>query len=384
MAAPRQQRVPEKEPPPGHKGELDYLTVSGFRSIKAIEKMALRPLNVLVGANGAGKSNLLRVFSLLRVLRQGKLAAFTEEAGGADKLLHFGSKKTKSIELEISFGQGVNGYRVSLSPTAEDALRVHDEACWYWNKEYARPFLRKFPNSGKEAGISKPNEELVGWVQKRLDSWRTYHFHDTSQTALVKKTGDLDDNRFLRSDARNLAAYLHLLAKRHPADYQLIRKMVQRVAPFFDDFRVEPLRRNPSKIKLEWVHKTSEGYFDVASLSDGSLRFMCLATLFLQPVGYRPSVILVDEPELGLHPYAITMLANMIKSAATQTQIIVSTQSPLLLDHFEPEDVLVADLEKGATTVRRLSSEKLGVWLEEYSLGQLWEKNEFGGRPTRG
>ncbi|MBV8311578.1 MAG: AAA family ATPase [Planctomycetaceae bacterium] len=221
-------------------------------------------------------------------------------------------------------------------------------------------------------------------MQSRLDSWRIYHFHDTSDTALVKKTADVDDNRLLRSDASNLAAYLYLLRERYQPEYQLIRKTVQRVAPFFDDFHVEPLRRNPGKIKLEWVHKSSDAYFDASSLSDGTLRFICLSTLFLQPLAFRPSTIIVDEPELGLHPYAITMLANLVRAAATETQVILSTQSALLLDHFQPEDVLVADLEQGATTLKRLQSQDLAVWLEEYSLGQLWEKNQFGGRPTRG
>ncbi len=158
---------------------------------------------------------------------------------------------------------------------------------------------------------------------------------------------------------------------------------MQLVAPFIRDFHLEPLRRNPDTIRLEWSHKSSEDYFDASALSDGTLRFICLCTLFLQPAQYRPSVILVDEPELGLHPYAITMLANLIKSAATQTQIIVSTQSALLLDHFDPEDVLLAELEHGATAIKRLESDQLAEWLEDYSLGQLWEKNQFGGRPAR-
>lgn len=156
---------------------------------------------------------------------------------------------------------------------------------------------------------------------------------------------------------------------------------MQRVAPFFDDFLLEPQKLNPQKILLEWRHKNSEAYFNSESLSDGSLRFIALATLFLQPEAYRPSVILVDEPELGLHPYAITMLASLVKQASTKTQVILSTQSPLLLDHFQPEDVLVADQVKSGTQFTRLDSTKLSGWLESYSLGQLWEKNELGGRP---
>jgi predicted ATPase len=199
----------------------------------------------------------------------------------------------------------------------------------------------------------------------------------------MKKTGDLNDNKFLKSDAANLAAFLYLLKERHMAAYLLIRRVVQQVAPFFEDFVVEPTKLNPNKIRLEWRHKGSDQYFDAAALSDGTLRFIALATLFLQPDDYLPPVILVDEPELGLHPYAITLLASLIKQAAHRAQVIVSTQSALLLDHFAPEDVLVADRVQGATRLTRLEPDKLALWLTDYSLGQLWEKNELGGRPSR-
>jgi len=159
---------------------------------------------------------------------------------------------------------------------------------------------------------------------------------------------------------------------------------VQRVAPFFNDFLLAPTELNREYIKLEWRHKKSDQNFDASSLSDGTLRFIVLATLFLQPGHYRPSVILVDEPELGLHPYAIEMLAALVRQASVHTQVIMSTQSSLLLDHFQPEDVLIADRVDGGTILTRLESEQLREWLEDYSLGQLWEKNEIGGRPVPG
>ena len=149
-----------------------------------------------------------------------------------------------------------------------------------------------------------------------------------------------------------------------------------------DDFALEPLALNEDKIRLEWRHVGSEAYFDASSLSDGSLRFIALATLLLQPASLRPPVVLLDEPELGLHPVAITLLASMLKHAAVESQMIVATQSPVLLNHFEPEDVLVADRVNGATQLGRLEDDRLQSWLEDYSLGQLWEKNEFGGRPV--
>jgi predicted ATPase len=198
----------------------------------------------------------------------------------------------------------------------------------------------------------------------------------------MRKTGAVNDNRFLQPDGSNLAAFLYYLHEREAASYSLIRRTVQRVAPFFDDFRLEPLRLKPDDIKLEWRHKNSDQYFDASSLSDGTLRFIALVTLFLQPIQYLPSVILVDEPELGLHPYAIDMLTSLIRAASTNTQVIVSTQSSLLLDHLEPEDVLVANREDGATRIKRLNSADLAAWLQDYSLGQLWEKNEFAGRPN--
>ena len=179
-----------------------------------------------------------------------------------------------------------------------------------------------------------------------------------------------------------MAPFLYYLREKHESSYSLIRRTVQRVAPFFDDFALAPQQLNEDKIRLEWRHKGTDAHFDAASLSDGSLRFIALATLLLQPESLRPSVILLDEPELGLHPYAITMLASLLKQAATQTQIILATQSPFLLDHFEPGDVLVADRVNGRTQLTRLDTASLETWLQDYSLGQLWEKNEIGGRPA--
>ncbi|MBO1348044.1 MAG: AAA family ATPase [Hormoscilla sp. GUM202] len=361
---------------------LDYISIKGFRSIRAIEKLELRPINISIGANGSGKSNFVEVFSFLNAIRRGQLRNYTAQRGGADKILHFGSKITPEIEIEISFISEVNGYKILLCSTDIDELYIKDESCWFWDKQgYSEPDYESLKAVNGEAGISQACEGNVSWVQSSLDDWRIYHFHDTSAQSPMKRIADVNDHHFLRSDGSNLPAYLLLLREQHPSKYRLIRNTVRRVAAFFDDFQLVPLRRNANKIRLEWMHKLSDQYFDVSSLSDGTLRFICLATLLLQPAQERPSPIILDEPELGLHPYAITMLASMVKAAATETQIIISTQSPLLLDHFEPEDILVTELEDGATTLTRLQSSELKSWLEDYSLGQLWEKNQFGGRP---
>jgi predicted ATPase len=357
---------------------LDYITIQGFKSIASIEKLELRPINVVIGPNGSGKSNFIGVFAFLHAIREGRLRDYVTTAGGAEKVLHFGSKTTRTIRLHLSFKNEVNQYEVTLSPTDDDGLYPSSETVMYWVKaKYEKPYdtFLSARDQGREAGISSPKlERIARWVSDRLGSWRIYHLHDTSSSSPMRKTAKVDDNDYLRSDGSNLAAFLYFLREEHEPSYSLIQRAVQRVTPFFDDFRLRPRKLHSDDIQLEWRHKKSDQYFGASSLSDGTLRFIALATLFLQPESYRPSVILMDEPELGLHPYAIEMLAALIRQASVTTQVIVSTQSSLLLDHFEPQDVLVANRVDGGTQLTRLESPRLANWLEDYSLGQLWEK----------
>lgn len=375
---------------------LDYITIRGFKSIASIEKLPLTACNVLIGPNGSGKSNFIEVFSFLNAIQEGRLRNFVIEAGGAEKVLHFGSKTTRTAYIALSCGGGVDKrgqplfpleYELTLSPTNDDSLYSSGETIAIGRMGAPDRVMKAYtPRHSREQEVGSDDERVLGseipeWAT-RLGGWRIYHFHDTSSTSPMRKTARVDDNRSLRVDGSNVAAFLYLLHERHKDSYSLIRRTVQRVAPFFDDFRLEPLRLKPDDIKLEWRHKNSDQYFDASSLSDGTLRFIALATLLLQPKEYLPSLTLIDEPELGLHPYAIAMLASLIRQASEATQVIVSTQSSLLLDHFEPEDVLVADRVSGGTQITRLSRGQLAVWLEDYSLGQLWEKNEFAGRPV--
>ena len=365
--------------------ELDYISVEGFKSI-ASAKVELKPINVIIGPNGSGKSNFIGLFAFLHEIREGHLNDYVRKAGGAEQLLHFGSKVTGEIRIAISFSQERNKYELTLKPTTDDSLYPAEEQVHFWDK-------RRYPSggysdslssreNGREAGISDPGLlRIPKWVRDRLGRWRLYHVHDTSDTSSLRKTAKLNDNAFLRPDGSNLPAFLYLLQQKHPDTYSLIRRTVQMVAPFFDDFQLIPDLLSEEDIRLTWKHNKSDKYFGVSSLSDGTLRFIALVTLFLQPDNYRPSVILVDEPELGFHPYAITTLASLVKQASQKTQVILSTQSTLLLDHFQPEDVLVTNLVEKATQFTRLDSPTLEIWLKDYSLGQLWEKNELGGRP---
>lgn len=367
---------------------VETISIRGFRSISAVKALRLGALNVLIGANGSGKSNFIGAFSFLRAIRDGQLQSTVTAAGGAERILHFGSKVTKEVGFELGFQGQINQYELRLAPTKDDSLYPLREVVYYWDKARSSSAVG-FPLDPRErrleAGVSEPGlTRTAGWVRTRLGGWRVYHVHDTSSTSPMRKTAQLDDNEYLRVDGSNLASFLFLLQEKHVASYSLIRRTVQKVAPYFDDFRLRPNPLQPESIKMEWRHRDSDLYFDAATLSDGTLRFIVLATLFLQPSEYRPSTILVDEPELGLHPYAIGTLAALMRQVSVETQVVVSTQSSLLLDYFEPEEVLVAERVDGGTQIKRLEPEPLSVWLADYSLGQLWEKNEIGGRPGRG
>lgn len=364
---------------------LDWISISGFRSLRNIEKLALASINVIIGANGSGKSNFISAFSFLHSIREGRLEETVKRAGGADDLLFYGRKETDQIRFHVSFEDEKNQYEIELIATDRNNLVPYKETAYFWDKSrgFTSPYDESIDSGELEAGISRAQQQryVPHYVRQHLAKWRLYHFHDTSRGSPLKSNSDLNDNRFLRPDGSNLPSFLYLLREKYRPNYDRIVNSIRDVAPFFDDFILEPLELEKSVLSLEWKERGHEKYMSSAAFSDGTLRFIALATLLLQPSVYKPSVILIDEPELGLHPYALSVLASLVRFSSTTSQIIISTQSAFLLDNFDPEDVLVADRVDGATEFKRLDSNKLSSWLEKYSLGQLWEKAEFGGRP---
>jgi predicted ATPase len=358
--------------------KLDRIKIKNFKSIRDLN-LELEALNVFIGANGSGKSNFIGAFKFLNHLLEGNLQTYTAMQGGANTILYFGRKHSEEMSFNLSFEGGVDGYECMLGVGAEDNFFLKKEIVRFQNEAYAyhlnqyggRPLESKIPG---RRGIN-----ITGYVISHLQSCRVYHFHDTSDSALVKQTGDLEDNRFLRPDARNLAAFLYRLEKTDRDHFENIQDAIRLVATFFDRFNLQPSALNPDKIRLEWLEKGSDSYFNASVLSDGTLRFICMVTLLLQP--NLPSMILIDEPELGLHPSAISVVANLLQSAAKRTQVLISTQSVTLVNHFEPQDVVVVDREEGQSVFRRLDGADMTNWLDDYSLGDLWEKNVLGGRP---
>ena len=357
--------------------QLNQISIKGFKSIRELD-FKLRPLNVMIGANGAGKSNFISVFRLLNEMVVGNFQNSVAQAGGAGTFLYLGEKTTDRIEVQLRFG--VNGYNCIWVPSADGTLFFNREYCLFWGDRTPPDGYRELLGTGhKESKLPEKATKVSKYVMEALESWRVYHFHDTSDTAKVKKVGDINDNIYLRPDASNLSAFLYTLKQGKKIYYEAIRDTIRQVAPFFNDFILRPDPNNETKIRLEWREKGSDYPFMAHHLSDGTLRFMCLATLLLQP--YPPATILIDEPELGLHPYAITVLSSLLKSASAKTQVIVSTQSVPLVNQLEPENIIVVERIEGQSAFRHLETEEMKDWLDDYGLGDLWEKNIIGGRP---
>src|SRR5208283_3969667 len=357
---------------------LEKLTIRNFKSIRE-QTLALGKLNVFIGGNGAGKSNLIEGFRFLREIVNQNLASYTGIKGGADTLLYFGRKISlgMSFSLRFSDGNASNTYSVELLGTEDDGFIIAKETAFH--QEKGKYTQHPLSTSSKESKLKSDDSVTARQVVTDLDSYRVYHFHDTSDTAAVKGTADVEDNRYLRPQAENLAAFLYWMQQKQPVHFANIQDTLRQIAPFFEEFRLAPSKLNESKIRLEWKEKGSDAYFNASSLSDGTLRFLCLATLLLQPE--LPKVVLLDEPELGLHPAAITLLADLLSSAATRTQVIAATQSVTLVNQFEPESVWAVDREDAQSVFRHLGQQDMATWLDDYSLGELWEKNILGARP---
>jgi len=354
------------------------IKVSGYKSIRELPEFALKSLNVLIGANGAGKSNFIGVFRLLNEVVEQRLQLFVQTQGGPDALLHGGRKHTEQLHVEFFFAR--NGYKFDLIPTVDNRLIFSDERSWFGGAMYPGSYSASLGVGHDESKLKSATDSYSPYVRSAVTNWRVYHFHDTSESAKVKSRHAANDNLRLKPDAANLAAYLRMLKNEHVASYQNIVHTIRLVAPFFDDFVHRP--GDPDTVELEWLQTGNpDTPFKAHMLSDGTLRFICLATLLLQPLEKLPETVLIDEPELGLHPYAISVLADMFKQVSEQRQLIVSTQSVELLNELSPEDVIVVDQVEGASSFRRFTQEELSGWLEEYSMGELWKRNVLGGRP---
>ena len=408
--------------------QLTRLHIRGFTSLANVE-LELGSLNLLIGANGSGKSNILKVFRLIEALRTGSLQKFVEDSGGASSLLHYGPKKTPNCSVQLFFNTEDEpiSYATTLGNSTNDTLLIttedSNESKNILNKPIIFPtreslflfeemtnadgtiksnfllqFLKSLDNIPTFSDIeleklnqlkddikSNINKALIAQtkVVKNLRKIINYHFHDTSANAALRTMSRVEEDQALNWDGGNLAAYLWRLKSSERPDehkaWRRIEQLVKRIVPSIKS--LEPtLTSNERHVRLDWIDDQDER-FGVHQLSDGTLRAIALITALAQPVQHLPMLMTIDEPELGLHPAAIHLVAELARSTSAHAQIIFATQSNAFIDHFLPEEVTVVEREKGVSTVKRLDPEDLTHWLEDYTLSEIFNKGIIGGRP---
>lgn len=331
----------------------------------------------MIGANGSGKSNLLSFFMFLKSMYNRNLKKSVALTGGMDKYLYLGRKITGELSAKLSFE--TNAYSFTLT-AGEDSFVVTKEGLWYGGN----PFVHNpmdIASFSDESMLQYSTTPRAEYIRNYIGELKKYHFHDTSRNSPFTKVSNVETGgHYLQSQGENLAAFLFAIHKKNPLNYNLIIRTIQMIAPYFRDFYLNPDENG--NVTLKWQDKYSENIYGVNDLSDGTIRFIALTTLFLQP--NLPQTIILDEPELGLHPVAIAKLSGMIKSVAEKgCQIIVATQSTDLIGHFDAEDIITVDQKNGESIYERLSTEDLGVWLEEYTIDELWKRNMIrGGQPN--
>lgn len=373
---------PANKPAAKLQGRIAQVSIRGFRSLRAIESLELPQLTVLIGANGAGKSNFIKFFEMLSwMLKAQALQNFVLRQGGGDDQFFMGARQTPAIQAEIRLETqaGFNDYRFSLEHlSANDMLMVSAEAYRYSDKTWeSEADWQEIPGNSKEAVLPTKTSTTAKTICHLLRQCTTYQFHDTSDKSAIRMRWDVSDAVRLRSDGGNLASVLLNLRENDFKRYQLVVRQIRRVLPTFRDFVLEP---SYGKVELRWIGLQSDKAFGAHLTSDGSLRLFCLLTLLNLPPEQLPDVMFFDEPELGLHPHAITLVSEMLKRLSKTRQIFIATQSPYMVDCFELENIIVASANKGETVLRNLPREMYQEWLDdEYQLSDIWLKEAVGG-----
>ena len=369
---------------------LRSLSLSGYRSYNNDldqNKIELKDVNIIIGANGAGKSNLISFLEMVSYMMTRGLRNYVAKQGGAKSLLHYGLTHESQIRGELRIHDAESKkedvYLFCLEQTATDQLFLDQERMSYQASGHFKPYERDFGSGHQEAALADSWEPTERTLRNYLERLKVFHFNDTTINARIRTSSSTSDDSYLRSDGGNIAAFLYRM-RETPEELPYYKRIIQHirsVLPQFYDFVLEPDRNG--NIALNWQLEGVEEIFGAHQFSDGALRFVALTTLLLQPPRTVPMTIILDEPEIGLHPYAISQLAREIRIASKTSQIIVSTQSPLLLDEFSCNDVITAeyDIMRQCTLLKRHNEKELRDWLNNYTLGELWQKNVLGGLP---
>ncbi|WP_308551477.1 AAA family ATPase [uncultured Mediterranea sp.] len=362
---------------------IEQVSIKNYKSIKDLS-LPLNRLNVLIGSNGAGKSNLISFFELAKAIYEQRLGSYTLSKGGIDNLLRQGRKISPSIQGLIDF-DNTNAFFFEIRPLPSNKGYIEHTGDYFnylhkEDKDYSKWNKTIWDSAVEESSLKDNKKWRAAYLKKYLSSFTVYHFHDTSSTSPMRGDCPINDNEYLRDNGSNLAAYLYSLMLNDEKTFRLIEGVIRSIAPYFKGFKLRPDANNKERIRLEWEEQDTDMYLDGYSFSDGTLRFIALTTLLLQ--SQMPEVIIIDEPELGLHPAAINKLAELVRQASHRSQIILSTQSTNLVNCFEVDDIIVVDRADHQSIFRHLERGELEKWMDDYelSLSDLWEKNMIGGQ----
>ena len=371
---------------------IESIRVRGFRSLADVELSGLGPATVLIGPNGSGKSNILRFLDMLHyMMRHRRLAQFVERQGGASDQLFSGSDATDQVEAEITLHAENEryDYRFTLEYAHPGHLYFEEEAFRRRSNEYhAETNWQDLGSEHREANLVLAaqsddfphlDKAAAAAIARVLRRCVVFQFHNTDDRSPIRRNADMSNHTRLNIRGSNLAAVLYRMEQQDRSRYERICRYIGRILPGFDHFDIT--EKGDGEVALAWQSDWSDYSFGAHLTSDGSLRAFALVTLLNQPTETLPDVVLLDEPELGLHPSAVTLVGGMIRSLSARRQVIVATQSPLLVDSFGLDQTRVLELQHGRTIVRKCDPAEYEQWLEDYSTGELWEKNLLGGRP---
>lgn len=366
--------------------KLKEVIIQGYKSIAYDNpvKLSLGDISILLGANGAGKSNIISFLRMLSYMMNKSFGRYVEMVGTANSLLHYGIKKTPVMSGKMVFTneKSIDTYQFSLTYAAPDRLIITEESINWHRQNESKPYSVSLEPNYKESALADSNDPVAKSIFKMLSFCKVYQFHDSSAEGPLRQACPVETANYLQSHGNNLPSFLLFLRNNYSDSYNRIIEYVRDVVPQFQDFYLEPVN---NYVSLRWIDTSATDYrFNAHQFSDGSIRFIALTTLLLQPKNTMPNVIIIDEPELGLHPYAITQLAEMIKDASLHTQVFIATQSKDLVDNFNLSDVAVVEMDetKQTTTVKQLNDEEYNLWLENYTVSEMWDKNIIGGRPV--
>ena len=370
---------------------IESIRIRGFRSLADVELSGLGPATVLIGPNGSGKSNVLRFLDMLHnMLRFQRLGRFVERQGGASDQLFGGSELTDQIEAELTMkaDEGLYDYRFTLEYAHPDRFYFSEEAFRHRRGEHSSGTRwQDLGSEHREANLvlAAQSEEFphldkvaARQIIKTVRRSGVFQFHNTDDRSHFKRRWLIANRNGLRSNGGNLAPVLYRMEREDQRRYARICRYIGRILPGFDHFDIE---ESDGRVELSWQSDWSDHSFGAHLTSDGSLRTFALVTLLNMPTDMLPDVVLLDEPELGLHPSAVTLIGGMISSLSARKQVIVATQSPLLVDSFELDEIRVLELRNGRTEVLHYDPAEYERWLEDYSTGELWQRNLLGGHP---